>query len=58
MIATRLKIIGIDYPRSGEAIAPGQSSFRLSAPFPGSGPLMEFTAVRGSPGPREGSCRS
>lgn len=32
MIQTQLKEIGIDYPHSGEVIAPGQYSFRLSAP--------------------------
>lgn len=32
MIQAQLKEIGIDHPRSGEAVLPGQYSFRLSAP--------------------------
>jgi len=33
MIDAPLKTVGIDYPRSGEAIAPGQPySFRVTAP--------------------------
>jgi len=32
MIQTQLKEIGIDYPHSGEVLAPGPYSFRLCAP--------------------------